>query len=342
MNTKQLFDKHYARIRTEAVIRSATVGAAVGFGINLIFAALSWILAFGGVWIGAAVGAPIGIAFGVIFYYARYRVSEKDVARRIDREGLSERMITMLELENDESVVATVQRNDAQKRLKGVSPESIKFNISVLATVISSVAVVLSLTLSVLGILAGAGSIPYGKDMFGGGAVGSFEMIYEAGEGGTLRGETRQTVKEGENASSVRAVADDGWMFVRWDDGGTIPERIDLNITESKLIKAVFEKIEGVDTADDDKDAADDLPVANATEESGGGDSDEDGGETPKNDGEGQGGGKWQDRNQFIDGATYYRDYLELYYQYATGIFDENTEIPPELIEFFETYFSGI
>ena len=342
MNKVQIFDKHYSRLRAEAVLKSVTVGAAVGFFINLIFAALYWMLAFGGVWIGAVVGASVGAALGVTLYFLKYKVTDKDVARRIDREGLRERMITMLELSDDESVVAKVQRADAERTLGGVAAESIKMNISAVATVASAVILALSLTVTVLGILAGVGVIPYGKDMLSGNVIGAFDLTYVAGEGGQLRGITEQRVNAGEDASPVRAVADEGWMFVRWDDGDLSPERIDENITENKLFRAVFEKIDNNDSADDDKDEADDLPVASAVEESGGGDSDEEGGETPKNDGEGQGGGKWQDKNQFIDGATYYRDYLELYYQYATGIFEDNEDIPPEVIEFFETYFSGI
>lgn len=342
MNTKQIFDKHYARLRCEAIIKSALIGIAVGFGINLIFASLYWLFAFGGVWIGALVGASVGSACGVVLYFVKYRVTETDVARRVDREGLRERMITMLELEDDESVIAKVQRKDAERSLNGVSAESIKFNIPALTIALSVAVLVLSLGMSVVGILAGVGSIPYAKDILSPSRTGVFDMEYLAGEGGYLRGESKQRVSVGEDASPVRAIAEDGWMFVRWDDGVDCPERIDENITENKLVRAVFEKIETTASDDDDTDSADDLPVASATEESGGGDSDEEGGENQKNDGDSQGGGKWQDKNQFIDGATYYRDYLELYYQYATGIFDQDTEIPPEVIEFFETYFSGI
>ena len=61
--------------------------------------------------------------------------------------------------------------------------------------------------------------------------------------------------------------------------------------------------------------------------------------------GEGQGfgaGGKWEDSNQFIDGKTYYKDQLDMYYQYAMEIFEQTGEIPPELREFFETYYDSI
>ena len=342
MNKRQIFDKHYSRLKFEAVFKSVTVGVAVGFGINLIFAALYWMLAIGSILIGAVVGASVGAALGVILYFVKYRVTDTDIARRVDREGLRERMITMLELEDDDSVMARVQRADAEKTLKSVSAESIKFTFSAAAIAVSAAVLAVSLTLTTLGILAGVGVIPYGKDILSEKPDGIFALSYEACDGGYLKGEIKQSVEAGDDATPVRAIANEGWMFVRWDDGNTSPERIDENVTEDRLYKAVFEKIDNLDLNDDDKDSADDLPVASATEESGGGDSDEEGGEAPKNDSEGQGGGKWQDKNQFIDGATYYRDYLELYYQYATGIFDEDTEIPPEVIEFFETYFKGI
>ena len=31
-----------------------------------------------------------------------------------------------------------------------------------------------------------------------------------------------------------------------------------------------------------------------------------------------------------------------MYYQYAMELFEQNGEIPPELIEFFETYYDSI
>ena len=101
-----------------------------------------------------------------------------------------------------------------------------------------------------------------------------------------------------------------------------------------------FEKIDENDSAANDEDFADDTP-SGSKEESGGGSNGDDGDDTAQGN-DGQGGGKWEDKNKFIDGATYYKDYLELFRQYAMGIFETDKDIHPELIEFFETYYSGI
>ena len=341
MNTQQIFDKHKRRLITESLLKSVIAGIAIGFGINTVFAFLYWMFDFGGIWIGLATGSLLGAACGILLYLFKYKVSEKTVAQRIDSYGLEERMITMVELSEDDSCIADIQRGDAIKKLDCLPAKSIKFNISAIFTVLTSLIAVASITLTVLGALANAGKIPYGKDVLSGGADGKFEVLYTAGEGGTIRGEKSQDVSFGASTEKVFAEADDGWMFVRWDDGERSPERCEHNVSANMEMKAIFKKIDNTDSDDDDSDVADDLPYADVTEESGGGNSDQLGGENVKDDGEG-GGGKWNDRNKFIDGATYYRDYLEFYYQYATGIFESDTEIPPEIIEFFETYFSGI
>ena len=162
-------------------------------------------------------------------------------------------------------------------------------------------------------------------------------------------------------------------MFVGWDDGNENPERFEENVEEEWVYIAIFEQVaEGDGEGEDGEasgepgspegDAADDVPGggdANVdSEQSGSGDKGDGSGSDGNNDGgqgsseeegegkgDGQGlgaGGKWEDSNQFLDGNTYYRDYLDMYYQMAQQIFEENGEIPPELLEFFETYFGSI
>ena len=194
-------------------------------------------------------------------------------------------------------------------------------------------------------------------------------------EAGFIDGEADQLILPGEDASSVIAVAEDGWMFVGWDDGYEGPDRTDRGITEEKVFIANFEIIsegdgeEGGDGENNGQqtnpegDSAEDLPAegdANVESESNGdagdkGDgsgssSDSDGGQgSTEDEGEGKGdgqglgaGGKWEDSNQFIDGKTYYKEQLELYYQMAMMIFAETGEIPPEYLEFFEMYYNSI
>ncbi len=342
MDTKQIFGKHHRHLTTEKIWNSVLAGLSVCFGVNTVFLALYWFFAFGKVWLGTAIGIPFGAAFGVFLYLFKYKSTDSALARRIDRYGLEERMITMVELYGDDSYIAKIQRNDAIERLSGFPQKSIKFNISTLFVVFATAFLTLSITFTALGALAKAGKIPYGKQLFSDGAIDGFDVVYAAEQGGYVIGEQKQSVKIGESTSAVRAVAEDGWVFVSWNDGSAYPERSEKDVRCNMTLKAIFKKIGDIEFDDDDSDSADDLPYGEVMQESGGGDSDDPNGETPKDDGQGNGSGKWQDKNQFIDGATYYRDYLEFYYQYAMGIFDSETEIPEEMIEFFEMYFSGI
>ena len=341
MNGNEQFDRHYKRLVAEGILKSATVGISVCFSINLIFAFLYWMLDIGSIFIGIGISALVGALAGAAIYLFKYRPTEKETARRIDRLGLEERMITMLELKDNESCIAELQRKDAEKSLMNLKKKSIGYSVSRTSVAISASAFAVSICMTVVAMLAGFGILPHGNELFGG-DDGRYEVIYAANEGGSLRGEKNQSVEGGSSTEAVLAVADSGWVFVRWDDGALSPERYEENVSSDMIITAIFERVDKGDGDFSEEDAADDLPLGSSNSSSGSGNSDQEGGDNPDQGEEGQGGGKWQDKNQFIDGATYYRDYLELYYKYAMSFFESNTEIPPEILEFFETYFSGI
>lgn len=73
----------------------------------------------------------------------------------------------------------------------------------------------------------------------------STTMTYSAGEGGSIRGKTTQTVDRGEASSAVTAVADKGFRFRRWSDGSTENPRRDYNLAyvTDAVFKAEFEVI---------------------------------------------------------------------------------------------------
>ena len=327
MKRTQDFEKHYRRLRTEGILRSVISGAVLGLGLAFLLLFLYWMLGLGGIAIALVAGAVTGAVSGILLYRFKYRPTERAVARRIDRCGLEERMITMLELEGRDTPMAHLQRRDAEAHLGELSVDSVRFNISHLSVILCSVLFVFSLCFTFLGALAQRGMMPYGYELILGEADGDAEVVYLAGEGGTLFGDTRQSVELGGRTEAVLAVAQDGYIFVGWDDGLDSPERSESAVRRDIRLTALFEKIDSGADPEDEEDAASDLPVGTASGGSGGGSSDETGGENPESGGEGQGGGKWQDKNQFIDGATYYRDYLDIYYQYAMGIFEDG-EIP--------------
>lgn len=376
MNGKQLFKKHYSRLVTEGIIRSVLSGFTIGFAASFVAAFFAWMFDFGGIWFVIGIGAGVALVSGVLLYFLKFKPNEIEVAGRLDRLGLKERMITMLELKEDDSYIAGLQRVDAKESLDSVSDRKIKFRIPKLTFALLAVAFVLGASMTTVVGLAKEDIIPSGDELIPEDPMATYiPVTYLAEEGGEIEGETDQLIPPGGSTEAVVAVAEDGWIFIGWDDGNENPERSDENITEERVYMAIFEEIgEGGDSDESDEssdgkpgsaegDSADDLPQggnANVDSETtgdagdkgdgSGASSESDGGQGStdeegegKGDGQGLGaGGKWQDSNQFLDGKTYYKDHIDMYYQMAQEILAEGGDIPPELREFLETYYGSI
>lgn len=76
----------------------------------------------------------------------------------------------------------------------------------------------------------------------GNGGASTYDLLYEAGTGGSIEGDTTQTVEEGQEGSSVEAVSDEGYHFVEWGDGRTDNPRTDENVTVDISVTAIFEE----------------------------------------------------------------------------------------------------
>ena len=73
--------------------------------------------------------------------------------------------------------------------------------------------------------------------------VQQYTLTYIAGVGGSIVGNATQTVEAGGSGTPVTAKANDGYRFVKWDDGKTDNPRTDANVTENKTYTAEFEQI---------------------------------------------------------------------------------------------------
>ncbi len=67
-----------------------------------------------------------------------------------------------------------------------------------------------------------------------------YSLTYNAGSGGSITGNTNQTVEHGQDGSEVTAVADTGYVFDQWNDGVTTASRTDTNVTENINVTASF------------------------------------------------------------------------------------------------------
>ena len=68
----------------------------------------------------------------------------------------------------------------------------------------------------------------------------TFTVSYFAEEGGRIEGVEAQQVTAGESASTVVAVAEEGWVFDGWSDGNTSAVRTDRNIQADAEYFAIF------------------------------------------------------------------------------------------------------
>ncbi len=71
-------------------------------------------------------------------------------------------------------------------------------------------------------------------------------LEYEAGQGGSVSGETKQYVANGGTGAAVRAVPERGYVFVGWDDGYPNALRQDTGVTANIKHIAKFEKAQYV------------------------------------------------------------------------------------------------
>ncbi len=70
----------------------------------------------------------------------------------------------------------------------------------------------------------------------------TYALTYTAGANGTITGVSPQTVTHGSNGTSVTAVADAGYRFVKWSDNHANATRTDLNVTGPINATANFER----------------------------------------------------------------------------------------------------
>lgn len=114
MTYSQAYRAHHSRMVKESIVKSAILSFLVGLSAAIIIAVSTMFIDFNGLWI--ALGACFGLTAAImpVLYFVKFRPSEKSVAERLDRMGFDERMVTMMELAGNDSVMAQIQRNDAQ------------------------------------------------------------------------------------------------------------------------------------------------------------------------------------------------------------------------------------
>jgi hypothetical protein len=319
MEAKKHFEKHFSKLRAEAMCRALVAALVVGFAVGFVAALAAWFTTFNGLWISlAAFAIAIGISMP-IFYAKKYRPTAIRSARRIDRLGLEERLITMVEYEGDESVMAELQRQDAKQKLAELDTANLRIKIAKNALIALGVTGVLGLAMMTVAGLSAFGLLPDGwavlESLTPEEPIQYVSVTYEVMEGGYIEGEADQLIPLGSNTTNVVAVAEDGYQFDGWDDGYNKPGRSDSKITGDIVYIAIFMPLDGEpqesDESQESQEAEQEQPKDKPQEQQNqqSQPQEQDPNAPPSN----QGGGKYEPANQVIDGETYYKEVLDTF-----------------------------
>ena len=352
METKKLFKKYHSRLVRIGLCKALICSLIVGFAVNFIAAAVLWFVNLEDLWItlGIAIGAGL-LALVIsmpIFYFKAFRPTTKKVAHQLDRLGLEERIITMNEFLHDESYIAMRQREDAQQKMKFVNSRSLRLHLSKVVIILVCVLAVFGVSMTTVSALAAEGILQPGGDFIEPWIPEPEEeyvmvmYVVDGDEGGFIYGETEQIILKGSNTETVVAIADDGYVFVRWEDMNQNPERTEFNVLEDKVFVAIFHSITMNETmtdgGDEDMGSTEEGGEGQPGESDSSGQGDENGednGQDGNSDGTGgesgdtSGGNKGNNNNnKVIDGNTDFNSVFD--YGKESGDLASDDTLPPD------------
>ena len=323
----ELFKKYYARLAKEALLKALFCCLIAGFSAVLVAASIIF-WAIGNqqlLWISAVVGVVVAGGTLPLFYFLKFRPTEKMVMQRIDGLGLEERMITMQQLANDDSYIARRQREDALVALKTVEAKFLKIIVSVpllVSMAIVAVASVGATTVYAVADKTGKEVLEETINKIEEAQLPEYEVSFEVEGAGEIVDDPFQIVKQGMDAAEVMAVPMEGWGFSHWQlvGGSTVdPTMLPKNdplrnpiftvedVQNDMTYIAVFgEVVHG----DDPNNEENNEPSEPNQDESLPQDLNPEQKPSPGNPGEGggEGGGSTEPRDQVVDGETNFDD----------------------------------
>ncbi|MCL2847668.1 MAG: hypothetical protein FWE13_02835 [Firmicutes bacterium] len=245
MDNKQLFKKYHRRLMVEGIIQALLCGIAVGLALAIIPAVIALFYNVSGVVMALIVLAGGIVVATPIFYFVFFRPTIDIVAHRVDRLGLEERVITMMEFQDDNSYLVKVQREDAKKCLSNTSSKKLKISKYAIAplAIVLSVMLVISVPLAWGSDAAVDGrwiwrarnfeeritQVPPDIDTefvslnFSVRLLDQQSMSFSYDVGGHIEGYSNQIIQQGGNATGVTAVADTNFSFLMWSDAQPHP-----------------------------------------------------------------------------------------------------------------------
>lgn len=360
---KTQLKKYYTRLSSERFLKSLLCGLITGFSTMFITALVCWYFSYKQLWPLVAIGLGVAALTTVTFYLVKYRMDFKDVAKRIDELGLEERVLTMIDLEGDDSYIAKKQREDTFSALSTVMPKNIKISVALALLIALPIMCTLMAGASTVYGLHVAGILPSGREVL-------FQIIepapldvkvqFKADGGGTVGGYVNQVIKEGANADAVVAIPETGYAFSHWTwiEGSSVkfstaPYFVAEEVFEDTKFTAVFTQLEnyeepipGLESGGEGNGKGQNGNQNGPTSDTDMPPSEDQQTQTPDPDDDMSNGryssGATDERNQILDGETYYGDVYGDAKDTAMDNISQNDDMSDDTKDFIEDYYDAI
>lgn len=318
---KNILKKFYIKLKIEAILKSIIIGLLLSSLFNVILLLSVYFINSLYLTAGIILCVISSIITILLLYVFKFSKVENILAKRVDEIGLKERVVTMIEFQNDDSYIAKLQREDTLNELNKISSSSLKFLISKKTISFSSIATLLTICISCITIFTAVNILNYSFSEI----ENKYTVNYEAQKGGYIDGEIFQYIFSGNETTSVTAVCEYGYIFDSWSDGIKTQSRKDV-ITENIEVTAIFryDSLSGGIVPDSDGPSMDFDDMTGTMPDIAGG------------------AGQYEDYNQVIDGDTYYKDVYDQYYNQALEMIENGDEVPEYLKQIILLYFGII
>lgn len=147
---------YYKKLHKESILKSLMSASMIGFSLMIVLSVIFYLTSFNGLVISLIAGLSTILIATFVFKTYVFTVSIKTIANKLDDLGLEERVLTMVEFNDSESLISEKQRLTAQEKLAEITPKHIAFKhfmrMSIVLALIFGLAV-LSVTLSTVAAL---------------------------------------------------------------------------------------------------------------------------------------------------------------------------------------------
>lgn len=129
MKKDSVLKKYRSRVLKESIIKSLIYGSIFALAVVAFVSLLFFIIGTKQLLISILLGVIALIGGSIYVYQSKFRTTVNAIAKRVDELGLHERVITMIDYADNDSLICEKQREDTQERLAKVESKQIKFRI---------------------------------------------------------------------------------------------------------------------------------------------------------------------------------------------------------------------